>query len=38
MKNVRALIKPTECLQNDIIKNLLLNHIKHFDTISKSLS
>ena len=37
MKNVRLLAKPTDHL-NEVTKNLLNNHIKSFDAISKVLS
>jgi hypothetical protein len=37
MKNIRVLSKPTEHL-NETTKNLLINHIKHFDGLLKALS
>jgi hypothetical protein len=37
MKNVKWLIRPTENL-NEITKTLLNNHIKQFDSISKTLA
>ena len=37
MKNIRVLAKPTENL-NESTRNILNNHIKHFDSISSVLS